>query len=195
VFHDRHRCQLGVNLVETPGRLRVEPKGFPMQWVAAWLALVFLVILVVLAALTLWREDRMVLLIYIGGAGFIYPGMFGILFAISRAELAKGPLLEVDESRRQVTLLRENRIIKFDDVDSLFLLTGWYDWSDGWEKIAELSLLVRTPENATEQVPVLLHNNVWEMKPLAERLADRLGKPVEQVKLTWKERRSKKAAS
>jgi hypothetical protein len=96
-FLDRHRCQLGITIVEQPGRLRVEPKGFRMQWVAAWLALVFLVILVVLVSFNLWRENRVVLAIYLSFAAFVYPSMFGILFAISRAELAKGPLLEVDE--------------------------------------------------------------------------------------------------
>jgi hypothetical protein len=192
IFFDRHRCQLGITLVETPGRLRVDPKGFPMQWVAAWLALVFLVIFVILVTLTSWRKEPMVFTIFAAGAAFIYPGMFGILYAISRAELAKGPLLEVHESDRTITLFRENRIIKFEDIESVFLLNGWYD-DQGWERVSEASLRVRNPGNEIEQIPILLDNNLVDAKKLANRLAELVDKPVEQVKLTWKQRQRKTA--
>jgi hypothetical protein len=117
--------------------------------------------------------------------------MIGILLAISRAELAKGPLLEVDEADRSITLLRENRIVKFADVNSILVLTGWYRWSSDWEKVAEMSLFVRGMEAEVEQVPILLHNNAWEVDRLAKQLADRIGTPIEQAKLTWKQRQSK----
>jgi hypothetical protein len=186
-FADRHRCQFGVDIIEQPGRLRVEPRVFPMWVVVAWMVFIHLVIIGIIIGFQLWRDNPAFFALFFGTMALEFPTLIGLFFAMNRAELAKGPLLEIQELERVVVLFRDRRTIKFDDVEAVFVLVGWYG-ATGWERVAEMTLIVRDGGGGFEWFPVILHNQIGTVEGLADRLAGSTGKPLRRSSIPWAER-------
>lgn len=174
-FRDRHRAQFGFRICEQPNYLRVEAKGLPMVAITVWIVLVHAVMIGLMLYFRLREDDPAFFGVFVAVMCFEFPAMLAIFFAMSRSELAKGPLLEVDQKKRAAVLLRDKRMIRFDEIEAVFLLVGWYEWtSREWEKVAEMSLIVRE----AEQVPVVLHNEVGHVNCLAESISKLTGRPI-----------------
>jgi hypothetical protein len=190
-FDDRHRCQNGFRIVEQPGQLLVEPKAFPVRASAIWMIFVHVIMIILMApgrVLGVEPEFFPIVLVFMA---LEFLTFMAILHAFNRSELAKGPLLEVDTSRRVATLLRDGTALDFDDIQTVLMIAGWYNrgQGEGWDWEAEMSLIVQEKSVEPSQWPVLRHGYVKEVDDLAVRVAEWVDKPVERVTLKWKDRR------
>jgi hypothetical protein len=120
-----------------------------------------------------------------------FPAFLGLLFGMNRAELARGPLLQVDEAQRVLTLFRDDQKIEFDEIEAIFLLNGWYKGNGGWEHVAGMTLIVRSGDDRLGSIPVVQHKDVRAAKVLAVRVADRIGSTLWCTKLRWGQRQAR----
>lgn len=179
----RARAALGPRLVETAGRLRVEPGSFPIGWSAAWLALV--------AALGLWgvgrSSDARGLTAMAAVMAFVIPAFLAVLHGLNRVEAARGAYLDVDRSPGTIAAPRVGLSTWIADVEAVRLRAGrWRDPDnrEDWGTIARIALAVRVGEEVSD-VAVLWSGHVREVEKLAQVVAVAVGRPLEVERRDW----------
>jgi len=181
-FLDRHRAPFGFQVAERDGRLHAGPNVVPMRPAVVWIVLIHLLILSII-----FCADRAWFVPCLGLAALELPTLLSVLFLTVRGEAAKGPLLEVDGHRGEVSLSRDGVRLRFDEIEAVSLLVGWYEWGD-WSEVAETGLVVSDDEGRPVTIPVVLHDDVGSVEDLAGRMARIIGKPVRRSQLGWKDR-------
>ncbi|WP_337175003.1 hypothetical protein [Paludisphaera sp.] len=179
----RARAALGPRLIETAGRLRVEPGSFPIGWSAAWLALV--------AAVGLWgvgrSSDARGLTAMAAGMAFVIPALLAVLHGLNRVEAARGAFLDFDRSSGTIVAPRVGLAASIADVEAIRLRKGrWRDPDnrDGWGTIARIALAVRVGEEVSD-VAILWNGHVREVEKLAQVVGVAIGRPLEVERRDW----------
>ncbi len=194
-FEDRHLCQFGFRMIEQPARLIVTPRSAPLGIIAAILVFVHAVILGILFSPWFSEAEPRYTLLILAVMAFEFPMLLGVFFLLSKREVAKGPLLDVDKTQRVVGLPRDAMTVRFDDIQAITLTTGWYESTTDWQKAAELSLVLAQGDAPASHWPVVLHHDIKEVDALALRVAEWIEKPVERVTLEWKDRQKRSATA
>jgi hypothetical protein len=122
------------------------------------------------------------------------PGLLVVLAVVSRLVAQKGDYLKVDMARRTLELCQVGRTLKASEIIAFTLLTRWYRSSGAWNKTYQAGVLVRTPDNRVELLPVVreLGENVPSSKKSqwADRLASIFQVPVRRIELSRSESRA-----
>ena len=184
-FIDRHRVQTSLHVDETQERLVVGPMaphfpgrigfGFVAQLDSAFMPVPWPVV--------------------VGFAVVSGLSVPGLLYALAAAEHGKGPVLEVDWLRGVVLLPRDGREVAISQVIAIAVLAGRHLWTDAWDQVSELSLIL-APGSAGEDpevVPIVLVRMPPGLNAAADRVATLLNVPVERGQVSLAEARARAA--
>jgi hypothetical protein len=188
---------VSVQVEDTPERLVAHPRGFPLGFVIACVAIPVCIFTGYLANKALHAGLHPFDVLGLAAGCLAAATLIGLAWRMNREQVKKGDFFVLDKVQRTLALPRSGLQLQPDQIQGFVEVHAWHTVRDNEgsssEWLAELTVLVRTASGEVDRYPVIACQRTGAVRRLGKALAEFFG--VERRVLTLNRRTRRRLAS